>query len=161
MKIFMILPLLLLMSCEQNMVFIRGDTIVEKQEFEGKYTFDNQSFIELITSVDNEITFVTAGQSLNSVNPENDTVGTHPIISDRDVELTNGKLVLPPRNVNYNTRHDIEQDISGSNITGSHRTDVTVEKTANNGIKITIMIWQGALNNNINTIIATRILTSD
>jgi len=98
---------------------------------------------------------------LNSINPKNNSTGTHPNITDRNVQPVNGKLILPSRNYNYSSStHDIEEDDSGSNITGNHRTDITVEKVGYNKIKLTIQIWDGALNNNVNNIIANRTLTS-
>jgi len=141
------------------------DVIEQSQAFEGHYEFINskgeRSFLELSTDGNGNVTFESTGQSLNSINPKNNSTGTHPNITDRNVQPVNGKLILPSRNYNYSSStHDIEEDDSGSNITGNHRTDITVEKVGYNKIKLTIQIWDGALNNNVNNIIANRTLTS-
>jgi len=59
------------------------------------------------------------------------------------------------QNHNYNSGNDLEEDLSGLNISGSKKTDYIV--TFQNGqMRITILIYSSGINNNINSVIATR-----
>ena len=144
------------------------------QDFEGRYkcsivsagvcdvatppvNCEAESFLELYADYADRVSFETSGQSLNSVNPQNESLGTHPSIGDRDLEITGDSLVLAPRNYNYSSStHDIEEDVNGSNITGNRRTDITVKLKKNKDLKLTLKIFDGAVNSNINNIVATR-----
>lgn len=127
------------------------------QDFEGIYTCENYSNLELYADSLDRVSFVPQGQSLNSVNPQNDTLGTHPRIRERNLEITGNKLVAKPRNYNYSqSTHDIEEDVSGDDINGKHRTDVVVEKLSDYKIKVNITIFDGAVNSNINWVIVER-----
>lgn len=131
---------------------------VTAQDFEGNYVLDNNSTIELITASDGEVSILSQGQSLNSLNPTNNTLGTFPNISAYSLEPIHGILLLS-KNLNYNSNtHDIERD-TGGDINGSKRTDVTIYKTET-GIRIVIEVYENAINSNINYIVARREFTS-
>jgi hypothetical protein len=149
--------LLLLVSCNDNeYLTVEQVNVVESQEFEGFYYCDNSSQIELLVDFADRVTIETTGQSLNSINPKNGTLGTHPVIGDRDLLMNGNKLIINPRNYHYSSlSHDIEEDLSGNNITGHKRTDIEISKT-DGGIQILIKIYAGAVNQNINNIIAER-----
>lgn len=130
------------------------------QDFEGYYFCDNNSSIELLTDHNNRVTFDTTGQSMNSINPQNGTLGTHPTVGERDLLIKNNRLVINPRNYNYSSStHDIENDTTGSNITGNKRTDLIVEKVDSETITVEYVIYSGAVNSNINSVIAKRKFT--
>lgn len=163
MKYLILAGLLIFSGCGKDVVVQTVEKEVTKevflpQDFEGYWYCGNSSNVELIADYQDRITFETSGQSLNSLNPESLTeFGTHPTIGERDLILNNGKLVINPRNYNYSSStHDIEEDVSGSNITGNHRTDIKVELKTSKELTLEIKIWSGALNTNINEIIATR-----
>ena len=159
-KVLLIVLGLSLISCSKKIEENHSVSIVDNtkiQAFEGNFGCSNGSFIELIQDELGNVSFESTGQSLNTVNPKNGTFGTHPTISDRNIAVLNSSVRVS-RNFNYSSStHDIEQDISGSNITGNHRTDVVVT-LIDGGIKISIKIWDGAVNGNINSVISNRSL---
>ena len=108
---------------------------------------------------DQELTIVREGQALNSVNPNNDTLGTHPAIYYSGLEIYQG-LARFSANVNYGVdTYDLEEDVSGRDIEGSHRTDYQFRMMGDK-LEITITIYEGTTNNNLNTVVARRVLTS-
>ena len=126
----------------------------------GYYTCGNKSYIELLTD---DLGRLTLDQiSLNSVNPQNNSIGTHPNPSIRDQHLRfiDGVTVLrlPASNVNYTSGHDIEEDTSGANITGQRRTDIIFVFETESFFRIFISIWDNPLNNNINEVVADRVI---
>ena len=149
--------ILMFTSCGKEYV---TTTEYKTQDFEGYYYCDNNSNIELVTDFNNSVTVDSFGQSLNSVNPQNNTIGTHPLISYRDLVINGNKLIISPRNYTYSSStHDLENDVSGSNITGSKRTDVSMTLVSENVLSISIKIYSGAINTNINNIILNRTFT--
>ena len=160
------LLLVFLTACGTDTNYVYIDKEVEKevliaQDFEGIFKFDNGvsfSYIELVASSDNEITILRDGQVLNSINPENDTLALHPIVTAENLEVVNGEVFLT-RDDNYNSGQDLEEDISGSNIQGRKRTDYLIEKT-DIGIRLTIKIYSERTNDNANEVVATRIFES-
>lgn len=159
MRILLLVLGLALIGCKNDMKETSSVIIVDNtkaQAFEGNFGCKNGSFIELLQDSNGNITFETIGQSLNSVNPNNNTIGTHPTISDRNIAVINSSVRVS-RNYTYSSStHDLEQDTNGSNITGSHRTDVRLQ-LIKGGIKVSIDIWAGAVNSNINNIVAKRV----
>lgn len=161
MKNFIVaLSLIFLVSCEDD-VYNYHSELTSTQAFEGYFQCENNSSIELLTDFSGAVYFDTSGQNLNSINPENGTLGTHPVISDRDVLAYDNQLILKPRNYNYSSStSDIEEDISGSNITNSRRTDLSF-RLEEDTLKIEISIYQNALNKNINSVVAFRTFTCE
>ncbi len=160
MKYLTLMALLILVGCGSNTEYVvqHHDTPVA-QEFEGVYYFDNGGYLEIIMGEDQELTIVREGQALNSVNPNNDTLGTHPAIYYSGLEIYQG-LARFSANVNYGVdTYDLEEDVSGRDIEGSHRTDYQFRMMGDK-LEITITIYEGTTNNNLNTVVARRVLTS-
>jgi len=108
-------------------------------------------------TADGLVEIESTDQILSSYNKVSKTHGTHPSISVTNLPVRDGKLLLLNKNFNYSsTTYDIEEDLSGNSITGNHRTDIVFELTANKELKITIKIFEGAVNTNVNKIIAKR-----
>lgn len=86
----------------------------------------------------------------------------HPTVTRENLEPKNGKIFFS-QNVNYgsSSQYDLEEDVSGSDITGSKRTDYLFELLDGGKIKLTIKIYDNTINNNVNSVIATRVLTSN
>lgn len=175
-KLIAIVGLLVLVSCGNDEVLLQTvekevevlkevevtKEVYKAQDFEGFYFCDNNSSLELLTDHNNRVTFDTYGQSMNSINPQNDTLGTHPVISERDVLIKGNRLIIPPKNYNYSSStYDIEEDDTGSNITGKKRTDVIVEKSNDDSITVEFVIYSNAINQNINWIVANRKFTCE
>ena len=164
-KLFLSLILLLgLVGCgkdyEYKEVFVDKEITIA-QDFEGVYYLNNGSFIELVASSDNEVTILREGYNLTSENPKNSTLGTHPVVTRENLEPNNRKLFFS-LNVNYgnSNQYDLEEDVNGSDITGTRRTDYLFELINDNNIKITVKIYQSSSNNNINKVVATRVFES-
>jgi len=129
------------------------------QDFEGLFYCENGSNVELIADYQDRVTFETSGQSLNSINPINSTLSTHPIISNRDVVVNGNKLVMFPVNVTYSSStHDVEKD-AGGDINGKKRTDYSISLNEQDQLLIKITIYDNAINSNINSIIVEREFT--
>jgi len=153
-KLIALATLVLLTSCGKDISVIET---FKTQDFEGFYFCDNQSSLELLVDFNNRVTFETSGQSLNTVNPVNDTLGTHPTIGERDLLMANNKLIVTPRNYNYNSAtHDIEEDVGGSDINGNRRTDLEVVLVKEKEVNITISIFANAVNSNVNNVVVKR-----
>lgn len=128
------------------------------QDFEGFYKCSNNSQVELIADFNNRVSFETYGQSLNSINPKNQTLATHPTVSEKDLLIVGNSLIINPRNYTYSSStHDVEQDASGANITGNKRTDIKVTRLESK-INIEFIIYANANNSNINSITAQRVV---
>jgi predicted transcriptional regulator len=134
------------------------ETVIEAkaQDFEGVFYFEHGSIIELVQSADGDVSILSQGQLLTSVNPQNDTFAQHPVISRTNEEVVNGKIAFSV-NLNYTSGQDVEQDVSGANITGRKRTDVLIELIEEGRIRIKLTIYSDQLNANANYVIATRI----
>jgi len=119
----------------------------------------NGGYIELTSTQDGLIDIQSRYQNLQSENPDNNTIGTHPRISGTLLRQHN-EVIQFERNDNYSsTTNDLEEDISGANIIGRHRTIYKFESYSDGDcLRITIKIYQGAVNSNINDVIASRIL---
>ena len=94
---------------------------------------------------------------ITSINPENGTYGEHPKTNISDRFLTQDKTLYFSQNVNYNSG-DLEQDVSGANITGTKRTDFTY-KWIGDKLELNIKIFNSEKNDNINSIILDRTYT--
>jgi len=129
------------------------------QDFEGFYRLQNGGTIEFIADSEDKITVVSSGQVVVSQNPENGTFGEHPRISGAEL-LVIDKSLRWSVNVNYTSGQDIEEDISGSNITGTKKTNYYIYYE-NDKLVIEISIWQSKIGDNINSIIAHRVIKED
>lgn len=117
------------------------------------------SYLELYADYEDRVSFETTGQSLNSLNPNNGTLGTFPVISAKDLVIADKKLNVAPRNYTFDSsKHDIEEDVSGADINGSKRTDVSLELVDGNAVLLNIKVFDNPVNSNINDIIVDRTL---
>ena len=156
MKSLLVMLVLLLASCGSQTEYVRS-----AQDFEGVFYFSNGGRIELIASADNEITILRSMQSITTLNPKNSTLGSHPIVVKENLEVY-GDNIFFTINVNYgtNAQYDIEEDVSGADITGSRRTDFRFERTVTNSLRLTISIYANKINSNVNSVVARRVLES-
>lgn len=134
--------------------------VVVPQDFEGAYFMNNDSYIELTTSYDDDVIVETSNQLLVSKNPQNNTYAFHPTISGR-YQIVNGELFFS-RDVDYKdaNQYDIEEDDSGADITGQHYTTFRFQQLNDGRIKLTISIYSGTKYDNLNYRIAKRVFTS-
>ena len=91
--------------------------------------------------------------SLLTVNPENDTFGVHPRTNTGYKFLDGNKVVLA-RDITYTSGGDLEEDVSGANITGKRYTVLTY--TVSNTLKLRIQVFSDELNDNPNTVVLDR-----
>ena len=152
----LVLIMLTLNSCGDR---VHDYVYIQDQAFEGLYLFDNGSQIELLTSEDGEVSILSAGQTLVSVNPKNESLGSHPRISKTNIEPVAG-IISFIQDYNYTDRNDLEEDSSGANIRGRRATEVLIEQRPNNGLRITIKIYSGELKDNPNFVVAQRVFES-
>lgn len=156
-KSLVLVGALVLASCGKERVNERLVVVDAKaQDFEGVFYFDHGSIIELVQSADGDVSILRQGQLLTSVNPQNDTFAQHPAISRTNEEVVGGKIAFT-LNLNYTSGQDVEQDVSGANITGKKRTDVLIELIEEGRIRIKLTIYSDQLNANANYVVATRI----
>lgn len=165
--------LALLGACGKRRTFVEsvkevpGPTeIVEKEvpiarDFEGAYILQDNGFIELMENADGDITILRTNQELITVNPKNGTYATIPDISGEKFEVVNGKVIIS-RDVNYKdgSRYDVEEDVSGSNVTGRRKTVYTFSKDGET-LVLRVQIYANKSSHNINFIVADRELRSE
>ena len=144
-------------GCGENLEYVG---VPVQQQFEGLYRFDNGSSLELVAAHDGELSIIRQGQVLNTVNPQNNTLGTLPKFSGEGLEPL-GNSVFFTRNYNYTSGNDIENDTSGANILGKKKTDVVISLLSNKQVKVTVTIYANAVNSNINYVVATRTFLSN
>lgn len=155
---YVILFFMMLTGCGDGFVATSPvDPPPVEREFEGVYYFENGGYLGLSFSHDGDVIFESANQSLTSVNPENGTLGVHPKITGQ-YEIHNDEVRFI-KNVNYSNSNDIEEDVSGSNITGSRRTDFVLQLTEV-GLRLTITIYGGPINDDVDHVDATRVFES-
>ena len=141
---------------------IEVEVEVEKpilQDWEGIYYLDNGSLIEILMGINGDLFIVDDNQVLLSINPNNDTFATHPIIRKSKLQVI-GNTAKWTQNVNYSDGNDLEEDVNGSNIRGVKKTNFKFELSENGNITLTIEIYSDKINNNSNWIVATRVFSS-
>lgn len=167
MKVLSLLVLLVTVGCgddlhysypEKETEVIKEVEVIKEieQSFEAFYECDHGGFIDLVKDSENNL--IVTRQDLRSINPKNATLGQHPKINVSGSIESDGKITIPGRNYNYSSStYDIEEDVSGSNITGQHATDIEI-KDAGDGIEISFVIYQGKINGNLNSVVAERVV---
>jgi len=152
---------LLLIGCDNKTVYetvtkesVQEVEINKAEKFDGTFYLPHQGQITL-DERDGLVDISNYNQFIFSENPENSTLATHPTISMRGLPVSDDKVRFV-RDYNYTTKNDIEEDVSGSNITGKKKTDYTLELDKNSCLKINIKIWSGAIKDNPNFLIAER-----
>jgi len=144
-------------------VTIEKEIVIKKtlvQDFENTYYFENGGFIELVTSNDNEVTILRTNYSI-VVENANSTLANMPVLTAENLE-PNNNLIIISRDINYgsSSQYDLERDDNGSNITSTHRTDYKFELLQDKNLRLTITIYEGRTNNNINKVIFKRDMIS-
>jgi len=152
--------LMLVTSCGDDKTYYNNieKEVVVAQEFEGVFFLNNNSMLELVASEDNEVSILRTGYTLTSINPKNQTLGMHPVVTQENLEIHNGKLFFS-LNVNYGSDgslYDLEEDENGNNITGTRRTDYTFSMLEDGNIKLHIQIYANSISHNINWVVASR-----
>lgn len=133
------------------------------QDFEGVFYLPHNGYIELIQAEDGDVYFDTSYQSIVSKNKGpgagQNSFANHPSIGGK-YEVNNG-VIFFGRDVDYKSsnQYDLEADSDGANITGKHYTTFKVEKV-DDDIKLTITIYSGTKNDNLNWILTKRVLRS-
>lgn len=151
---------LLVLGCgpeiKHEYVTVAGNVDIK---FEGYYYLDGGdgavNCIYLDRVAENIVHLDSDCQSLVSVNPENKSLGQFPRITNYSNVIIDNKIRFT-KNVTYSSGNDLEEDVSGSNITGSRRTDVVIEHEAGK-LKLTIKVYKAANNSNLNSVVAVRV----
>lgn len=150
---------------EEKVVEVPVDKVVEVpvvQDFEGAWYLPNGGFIELVASIDGQVTILRENYQIVTKNPKNGTFANHPIVTAENLEI-NGDSLIISRDVNYGTssQYDIEEDVNGSNVTGVRKTVYTFQVLEDGRLKLNIKIFDGKTNNNINDIVVNRTIKAD
>jgi hypothetical protein len=140
----------------------RTETIVltkeQIQAFEGEYFLENNGYIEIVQNESEEV-LLLGSYRINSINPDNQTLALHPIISLSQTKIVNDKLLLV-KDLNYKDGNDVEGD-TGGDIRGQKRTDIEIYKDANGLLVLEIKIYSDKINNNANYVIAHRVIKEE
>lgn len=156
-SILTVLILSMLVSCSDDAEFI---TVVEEPKrefFQGYFNLQGPNgAINCIRleEVDSKVTLDSDCFSLVTKNPKNGTLGQFPRFSIKDKIVINEELRIV-LDVNYNSGHDIEEDSSGANITGTRRTDLLF-RFIEGKLRLNIKVYANKNNNNLNFIVAKR-----
>lgn len=130
----------------------------EYPRFAGYFNLDGASEVNCIyldQRADNIVDIESDCQSLVTVNPENGTIGQFPRITATGLLVQSGEIRFT-RDVNYTSGNDIEEDVSGANITGKRRTDFII-RYVDDKLNLRIIVYNSANNNNLNEIVAVRV----
>lgn len=143
---------------------IEKEIIVEPEQmqaFTGYFNLNGPSTancIYLDEKIENVVDIESDCQSLVSVNPENGTLGQFPRVSQTNLLIINGEIRFTV-DLNYTSGNDIEEDVSGSNITGRRRTDFRIYFSDSGELKVNIKVYGSSNNNNLNEIVVNRTFT--
>ena len=151
-----------LVGCEQEgsvQVIKEVRTEYQAQDFEGFYYFENNSQIELVASYDGDVSLLKAGQFLQSENPSDGSLASHPVLQLENLAINNGKITQI-QDVSYVAGNVLKADTGGAAISGSRRTDFVFELDSSRKLKLTIKVYSGPLNNLASTVVATRVFES-
>jgi hypothetical protein len=141
---------------EPEVAEVEEETV--RREFSGYFNLSGPSdanCIYLDEKVENVVDIETDCFSLVTENPKDNSLGEFPAISGSNLVVRDDEIRFT-KNVNYTSGNDIEEDATGSNITGSKRTDYRFY-FKDDRLTLTIKIYDSSINNNVNEVIATRI----
>lgn len=130
-----------------------------RQAFSGYFQLDGGSSVNCIyldEKLPNVVDIESDCQSLVSVNPENGTLGQFPTITASGLLVINNKIELI-RDLNYSSGNDIEEDVSGSNVTGRRRTDMIFSFDEDGKLNVEIKVYKNRNNDNLNEVVVERI----
>jgi hypothetical protein len=157
MKLIILFLAVFLMACNKTDVqYVNVPTTVEvPQSLEGFWRCDNGGQVELLVDHAGRVSFDSSGQFLTSVNNYDNSLTTHLSITDVDLLVQNGDVILNPRNYTYTAAQNL-LDNGGTLLTGSRRTDIRLQLVSSGNIKFTITVYSGAILVNNNTIVSKR-----
>jgi len=157
MKLIILFLAAFLMACNKTDVqYVDRPTTVETpQSLEGFWRCDNGGQVELLVDHAGRVSFDSSGQFLTSVNNYDNSLTTHLSITDVDLLVQNGDVILNPRNYTYAAAQNL-LDNGGTLLTGSRRTDIRLQLVSSGNIKFTITVYSGAILVNNNTIVSKR-----
>ena len=130
----------------------------EPESFAGYHLLDGPSSANCVyidERIDNVYDLTLECQSLVTTNPKNSSAGQFPPLNLKNLIPVEGKIKLT-KDFTYTSGHDLEEDVSGSNITGKRRTDIVISLESGK-LKIEIDVWKAANNSNLNEIVAKRL----
>lgn len=149
--------LFLLTSCGSDTEYL-VQTKEVAQQFEGGFNLPNGGYIEIKQGFNGLVEIESSQQKVFTINPENNTLGSLPRISERNLMPYNDTLYIS-KDLNYKTGNDIEEDESGDNIRGKKKTDIEL-KILDGKLSIKFKIFSGESKNNPNFIIVNREILS-
>lgn len=164
MKNFLLVAFLFgITACDDKIYYQIQEQVKEEAEvklpFSGYFYLDGPdntfNCIYLDEKQDGVVDIETDCQSLVSVNPENGTLGQFPSVSGTNFLVTKDRELRFTKNLRYTSGNDLETDASGSNITGTRRTDF-IFKFVDYRLELTIIVYANANNDNLNAVVATR-----
>lgn len=134
------------------------------QKFENIYRFVNGSgdvsTLELRVNSLDLVSIESINQVLVSRNPQNGTAGEHPRISMDGLNIINNRVSFT-RDLNYTSGQDLEEDVSGSNITGRKKTDFSLYFNEQDKLVLEIKIYANQSGQNINEVVAHRVFVAE
>lgn len=132
----------------------------ESPSFEGYFSLSGSpsdvNCIRLEETIEGLVNIDSDCFSLVSKNPENGTFGQFPSFTRRDIKVRDGKLLFFV-DLNFSSStHDIEEDDSGSNISGRRRVDVEIFFDEDDRLVLRLFVYEGQNNGNLNDIVVRR-----
>jgi hypothetical protein len=149
------LVLAVLSSCGKDAILIQNS---DTSLFNGQFYLSGSSTncITLSEITPGIVDLLSDCQNLTTENPENGTFGEFPRITRNNMLVINNEIRFTTY-LTFDGADDIEEDVSGSNISGRKKVDVLIAINENNNLELTIEVWDG--DTNINEVVATRKFT--
>lgn len=153
-----VLVFLLVVGCGQDGDVYNVTEVTENSElFQGYFQLNGGSTancIYLDQKTNGLVDLDSECQSLVTVNPQNKTLGQFPTLSRRNMIIIDGEI-RQFFTLNFNSGHDIEEDMSGANITGRRRVDMRIF-IKDDRLNIELKIYKNDNNDNLNEVVAVR-----
>lgn len=127
------------------------------QKFEGIYRFSNGGYIELLQDNENQVTLLSDGQELVTVNP-NETIGEFPKLARNNILIIQDRVFISA-DLTYNYSNGILDD-NGNWVTGQRKTDIVFQKMGDK-LGIHIQVFANKTGNSINGVVLDRTLLSE
>lgn len=152
MKKLLLILTFVLTACGNDYTYIQ-DSVTS--EFNGIFyvTGSDNNCIELTQNFDGLVDIATSCQKLVTVNPENDTLGEFPNISLRDQKIIDGKVRFTVYQ-NFTSDLDVEEDVSGSNISGRKKVEGVLE-FVEGSLRLELRVFDD--DTNLNFVVAERV----
>jgi len=140
----------------QNITTVQN--VVDSQAFEGQFNLPYGGFVEVLESGDNSVAILSLGQRVILKNPKNDSLGTFPRFNSEKIAVIGDSFIIA-KDFNFTSNNDIEQDISGVNITGVHYAIIT-GTMVDGRLRLNFKVYSGKLSDNVNFLIVNRTIVS-